>query len=367
MKIKSHVRRSVSVISRYRYKWVVMIALCWTAIDVLEWIHFMQKPYEERSETVFQFLTPGAIVLRTFIVLSMSLVMGYLLVFRLRRMFRDRSLVFSLIFKTLILLVASFVMSFLVHLTYSLWTLHLSLLQSLIAFNGEAIHRSWMFDRMSNWMVIYFITQLLIEINEKYSPGVFVDILLGKYIRPRIEKRIVMFLDLKDSTPTAELLGHVQYFRFIRDFIYYTSTALLEYNGRIYQYVGDEIVVSWLYSEQNAQKCVKSLIAARRSIQKRSEDFRRNYDLIPEFRAGIHVGDVTVGEIGAIKRDLAMSGDTMNTTARIRSACAELNHNFIASKDFVEEAGMKTWQAESFGTIELKGKRESIELFALKI
>lgn len=367
MKLPHPVKHSLSVITRYRYKWVMIIAICWTLIDVIGWVHFMQRPYEERSETTFQYLTPGAIILRTIIVLGMSLVMGYLLVFQLRRMFRDRSLMAALSLKTLFLIIASFVMSFLVHITYSLWTLHLSIIQSLIAFNGEAIHRSWIFDRMVNWLVVYLITQLLIEINEKYSPGVFFDILLGKYIRPRVEKRIVMFLDLKDSTPIAEQLGHVQYFRFIRDFIYEASTALLEYNGRIYQYVGDEVVVSWMYNAENAQKCLQAVIAARRSLQKRSEEFRREYGHIPEFRVGIHLGDVTVGEIGAIKRDLAMSGDTMNTTARIRSASAELHHKFIASKDFVVEAGMKDWQVESFGTIELKGKRDSIELFALKI
>ena len=59
-----------------------------------------------------------------------------------------------------------------------------------------------------------------------------------------------MFIDLKDSTPIAEKLGHKDYFRFIRDFIYFISIALIEYNGRIYQYVGDEIVVSWPYQRQ---------------------------------------------------------------------------------------------------------------------
>ena len=62
-----------------------------------------------------------------------------------------------------------------------------------------------------------------------------------------------MFIDLKDSTPIAEKLGTVEYFRFIRQFIEIVSTALLEYNGRIYQYVGDEVVVSRLYNTKNAK------------------------------------------------------------------------------------------------------------------
>ncbi|MEO7044167.1 MAG: adenylate/guanylate cyclase domain-containing protein, partial [Ferruginibacter sp.] len=77
--------------------------------------------------------------------------------------------------------------------------------------------------------------------------------------------------------------------------------------------------------------------------------------------------EVTVGEIGVIKKDLAMSGDTMNTAARIRSACNELNRHFIVSKTFVENIDLKQWQTESLGLIELKGKEAGIELFSLKI
>jgi adenylate cyclase len=220
---------------------------------------------------------------------------------------------------------------------------------------------------MTSWFIIFLITQLIIEVNEKYSPGVFIDILLGRYIKPKIENRIIMFLDLKDSTPIAEQLGHKAYFRFIREFIASISMALLENDGIIYQYVGDEIVVSWRQRGNNAMRCMQAIIASRRAIQKRSEEFRREFGIVPEFRAGIHLGEVTVGEIGIIKKDLAMSGDTMNTTARIRTACSELNQKFIASKDFIDQVDIKEWQAESLGNIELKGKSNGIELFALKI
>ena len=176
-----------------------------------------------------------------------------------------------------------------------------------------------------------------------------------------------MFIDLKDSTPIAEKLGHKDYFRFIRDFIYSISIALIEYNGRIYQYVGDEIVVSWPYNHTNTKRCMDALIEARKILQRNSERFRRKYGIVPEFRVGIHAGEVTIGEIGVIKKDLAMSGDTMNTTARIRSACSELKQKFIVSKDFIDAIDLKEWQSESLGIIDLKGKDKGIELFALKI
>lgn len=234
-------------------------------------------------------------------------------------------------------------------------------------FLHDTFNTFWLLEKLPSWLLIFFMTQLIIEIIEKYSPGIFLDVFFGKYVNPKIEKRIIMFIDLKDSTPIAEKLGHKDYFRFIRDFIYFISIALIEFNGRIYQYVGDEIVVSWPFSIRNTKKCMDSLIEARKILQKNGELFRRKYGILPEFRVGIHVGEVTIGEIGLIKKDLAMSGDTMNTTARIRSACSELKQKFIVSKDFNDVIDLKDWQSESLGIVDLKGKDKGLELFALKI
>ncbi len=367
MRPVKEIERGISVVKKYRYKWVFFIAVAWTLVDVIGWYTFMHQPAEEREDTIYTYFTQGALLLRSAIVFAASWGMGYLLVFRLKRLFRDYPLFISFILKTLILIVAAFIMYFLISMTYSLFTLHVNFVQAWKNFVGETIHRTWIFDKVTDWFMLFLLTQLLIEINEKYSPGVFIDILTGKYINPKIEKRIVMFLDLKDSTPIAEQLGHKTYFRFIRDFIYSVSMALLESGGNIYQYVGDEIVVSWKYNKKNALRCIQAVIAARRSIQKRSEAYRRAYGIVPEFRVGMHVGEVTVGEIGIVKKDIAMSGDTMNTAARIRTATSELNQKFLASREFVEHLGLKEWQAESMGNIELKGKSDGVELFALKI
>ena len=45
----------------------------------------------------------------------------------------------------------------------------------------------------------------------------------------------------------------------------------------------------------------------------------------------------------------------------------ELNQKFIVSKDFAEKSNLKPFQLEDLGIVELKGKANGIELFALKI
>jgi len=346
---------------------ILIVAVSWTLIDSLFYILRLTQEPSPSKYSLFQTHTTQTILLRELNVFFLSILMAYFLVFFMKNYFRRISLWVNMLLKAIVLIAAALVINFFIHFTYATLIVKQTAAYALKSFYRYTFETPWLVQKIPEWIILFVLTQLIIEINEKYSPGVFVDIVLGKYVQPKDEKRIIMFIDLKDSTTIAEKLGHKEYFKFIRDFIYYISIGLMEYGGRIYQYVGDEIVVSWPDSARSAKKCIYGLIEARKSLHKHLNLFVRNYGVTPEFKAGIHVGEVTIGEIGIIKKDLVMSGDTMNTTARIRTACNELNQKYMASKDFLDRIDLKNWQAESFGQVELKGKNESIELFALRI
>jgi adenylate cyclase len=351
-------RFHISRITKARLKSVFYISLLWTITD------YVIALYREESSSLHPIRNFGV---REGVMFILSAIMGYIFVFKLKRLFRNYPLWLNFILTNFILLISAFVIVFTVHFVNSVFVQHLSAYNAFENIIAYALFKDWLLLKVVYWLIIFFITQLFVTINDKYAPGVFLDIILGKYLQPKLEKRIVIFIDLKDSTPIAEKLEDLQYFKFLREFIYLVSAAIIEFEGSIYQYVGDEVIASWRLNNKNSRKCMDAVIEARKNIQKQSEEFRKLYGLVPEFRVGIHVGNVTMGEIGVLKKDLAMSGDTMNTTARIRSACNELNHKFIVSKDFIDNIDLKEWQSESLGIIDLKGKEEGIELFALKI
>jgi adenylate cyclase len=361
------VKAGLSITERFRYQWIFYIAVAWTILDGASWTYYMFLQKQAGTELVFLRFTWQALVLRMAIVLLCSIPVGYFLLFTLKEKLRRLPFIANILLKLFLLIVAFTAINIILHYTYTLFILHRGNDFFYRAYFLKTFGWAWIIRHCIGWLVTFMFTLLVIEAYEKYSPGVFISILLGRYFNPKEEERIVMFLDLKDSTPIAEQLGNRDYFKFLRDFIYYVSSAMLEYNGRIYQYVGDEVVVSWAYSRKNVIFCLKAIVAARKMLHYHSEDFRRYYKVNPEFKAGVHVGMVTIGDVGAVKRELAMSGDTMNTAARIRTACNEYNQKFIVSKEFLELIDVKDWQAESLGKVELKGKKESLELFALKI
>ena len=359
-----NLRRHLNLIRQYRIKSVLIIGFGWMLADQLLWLGRPTAP-ESHGEQVFFELVPA--LLRALVVFIMSLFIGYLLVFRFRHWFNGYKRINNILLKTLILIASSFIMNFISQVIYLMVIEERHLGSALRRYIELPSEKYWLAHGVPLWLLIFTITQLLIEVNEKYSPGVFADIVLGKYTKPIIENRIVMFLDLKDSTPLAERLGHKRYFSLIHDFIDAVSEALLQNSAHIYQYVGDEIVVSWHNKPANAAKCLAALISARNAIQTKTPYFQSHYDTVPEFRVGIHAGEVTIGEIGMIKKDLAMSGDTMNTTARIRTACSELGQKYIVSLEFLKTAGLDDFQVEFLGRIDLKGKKDALKLYALKI
>ena len=358
---------AASPAKRHEREVILRIALFWTLADLLFFIWrksvgILPEKYYQPEIDILKEL--GIRELNVFII---SLILGYLLVSVLRNYLRNASLWFNLFVKTVLLLLAALVMTFFIYITYE-WLIAGKGLQSAWEkFLYNLLHRRLLLEKMPEWVVLFLFTLLAIEVNEKYSRGVFLDIMLGRYLQPREERRIILFLDLKDSTPIAEKLGHREYFKFIRDFIFYISSGFIQHDGRIYQYVGDEIVVWWPESKANARKAIAALLAARKELHRKFDRFKRKYDILPEYKAGIHTGTVMVGQVGIEKKDLVMSGDAINTAARIRSACSDLNQKFIISGDVLALLDMKEWQAESLGEVDLKGKNQGMELFALKI
>lgn len=368
--MKLRIRIPFNVAGRYRVKMVLAIAFFWTLIDTGVYMYRFYYDNVNSDTTPFDVNTSTALLVRVVMIFGICLLMAYLLVYFLKNMARNLPLWLGLCIKILILLAAAYVLNFILHFTYISIIEKQPTPDDLNEFNRfyyRIFQTSFFISQLARWLAIFLFTILFIEVNEKYSPGVFFDILSGKYLNPRVENRIVMFIDLADSTTIAENIGNKKYFRFIRDFIYFISTALLENDGQIYQYVGDEVVVSWQVKDaQRNRRCVKALMDCKKILLRNKTYFKRIYGVVPEFRAGIHAGEVTVGEIGVIKKDLAMSGDIMNTAARLRSASSELNHQFIASQEFVTTCKLKDGLAMPLGKVDLKGKEIPTEIYSLQ-
>jgi adenylate cyclase len=225
----------------------------------------------------------------------------------------------------------------------------------------------------SFWSVIIYagivldIALFYSEITTYLGNEVFYNYSFGKYIKPKQESRIFMFLDMKSSTSIAEKMGHRKYFDLIKAYYADMTDAILETNGEIYQYVGDEIVVSWTekkgLSNNNCIVCFQKISEV---YEVKRAHYIKKFGLVPEFKAGFHIGEVTTGEIGIIKKDIIYTGDALNTTARIQSECNNNKSRALISEDLVVKITPDPkFSFSEIGKLILRGKQDAIQLFAI--
>jgi len=154
----------------------------------------------------------------------------------------------------------------------------------------------------------------------------------GRYQEPQAEERIVMFLDLRGSTPLAERLGDFGFHRFLNRVFFDITDPVLEAGGEIYRYIGDEIIITWVAAKRDASTAaVACLFAIADALERRREHYLAEFGSAPQLRGALHHGLLVVGEMGDVKREIVMLGDTMNTTARIEEACRTTGRDYLAS------------------------------------
>ena len=214
------------------------------------------------------------------------------------------------------------------------------------------------------WGVITLSTLFLLQVNDKFGPGILLKFLAGNYHHPKKEERIFMFMDMRSSTSIAEKIGNEKYFDLLNDLFADVTDTIINNEGEIYQYVGDEIVISWPINKgiQNAN-CLHCFTQIQEKLIELAPDYEKKYTVAPEFKAGLHHGLVMAGEIGMIKKDIIYSGDVLNTAARIQEQCNQYRVDLLISKEtFDILSDTEVYKLIPMGSIELRGKEFKIDL-----
>ena len=216
-------------------------------------------------------------------------------------------------------------------------------------------------------LVIYILLAFYIQINLLLGEGVLLKFLLGKYRKPTAESRIFMFLDLKSSTTLAERLGLEKYYSLLNDFFHEISEPVHSTKAEIYQYVGDEVIFTWKTKNGIADSnCLKIFFKIREKVTANKKYYQDKYGEVPDFKAGLHFGEVISAQIGDIKREIIYNGDVLNTSSRIQEQCNVLERELLISGALLNQLDIKNeYRIEKIETIKLRGKENFIELFGL--
>ena len=82
------------------------------------------------------------------------------------------------------------------------------------------------------------------------------------------------------GTTIAEKLGHIKYSQLIQDCYYDLTEIVIKYHAEIYQYVGDEVILTWKTDDGlKENNCLNVFFAYNQLIKRKGEYYSKNYGL----------------------------------------------------------------------------------------
>jgi class 3 adenylate cyclase len=240
------------------------------------------------------------------------------------------------------------------------------------ALYGHRIEVAWLVDHFPRIVGITFGMSVLLgaafELSRLIGSRVLLNVILGRYRRPTREERVFLFLDLVGSTSLAESMGELRMHDLLTRFFFDIDEAILAHGGEVHAYVGDEVIVTWrLAAKMSERRYLDCFFAIQDRIAEKADSYRREFGVVPLFRAGLHAGSVVISECGHSRRQIAYFGDTMNVTARLQEHCKDVGRALLVSADLLRLVRPNSdLVVEALGPTQLRGRAAAVEVFAVE-
>jgi adenylate cyclase len=223
------------------------------------------------------------------------------------------------------------------------------------------------------WTAIIFSVGFLVVINlvlgitNIIGPRAFLNFFVGRYHTPVEENRFVLFVDIAGSTGLAERLGGIAIHRLLDHTFRLLTLAVVDYRGEVLNYVGDEVIVTWL-ERDGAVDCrpLRCFVAMRDELSRASGQLEREFGASPRIRGSLHFGPVIVGEIGDVKRAIVFNGDVMNTAARLEELSRTVDGGFLASRAAMQRfSSAPPFAVRDLGRLPIRGRADGIDVVGM--
>ena len=179
---------------------------------------------------------------------------------------------------------------------------------------------------------------------------------------------VIWFTDLRHSTDLADQLPQTEFLALLNDYFEAMAESVLEHDGEVLRFIGDAALAIFPVGKDPDDAtiaCRAAAAAAHDALERiRALNTRRQEHSQPliEVGIGLHLGDVTYGNVGAENRlEFTVIGAAANEAARIESLCKSLKKPVLASAAVVTHLE-DHW--ESMGAHPLRGVGREIEVYA---
>ena len=181
----------------------------------------------------------------------------------------------------------------------------------------------------------------------------------------------VLFADVSNFTPMAEMLDAEEVSGVIDDLWSRLDKAILDHGGRIDKHIGDAVMALFgapTAQEDDPERAVRAALELQAQLHKWKDGFQSTVSERAkaaaqsiEMRVGINTGPVLLGKVGTTREYTAI-GDSVNLANRIQTA-APLGGTLISYDTYRHIRGI--FEVTALDPISVKGKSEPIKVYVV--
>lgn len=183
-------------------------------------------------------------------------------------------------------------------------------------------------------------------------------------------KAALWYADIRGFTATSDSFPGPVIIDLLNNVFEVLTAALRSHGGEVLKFVGDGMLAILSFEDADrVETCRRALDAAAEATQALAVlNSTRAAASLPVVTVdlALHVGEVLYGNVGAADRlDFTVVGPAVNEVARIEALCEPLGRAVLISADFATAVEEGDNRLESLGHHNLRGVRETKEIFAL--
>ncbi len=171
----------------------------------------------------------------------------------------------------------------------------------------------------------------------------------------------ILTCDLRNSTQLASSLPRLAYLDLLNDFFEAVSEPILSRHGEVLKFIGDGVLAIFPVDSDPALACAKARDGAVEIIARLTE----HEDPPLSCAIGLHLGDVTFGNVGAPSRlDFTVIGSAANIAARLSDQCKVMDQSLLISGAVQQALGE---EMVPLGQIELRNVADPTDIFTMAV
>ncbi|MEP6699445.1 MAG: adenylate/guanylate cyclase domain-containing protein [Verrucomicrobiota bacterium] len=180
----------------------------------------------------------------------------------------------------------------------------------------------------------------------------------------------ILFSDIVGFTARTESADPETLVKQLNEYLGRMTAAVFDNNGTLDKFMGDAVMAVWgnvssRGAAEDAKSCARAALAMRRELRALNEKWAA--EGIAPFAIGValHHGDVVGGNIGSQeKADPTVIGDAVNLASRLESLTRTHDADILVGIRAAELI-RDEFELRSVGVVQVKGKTQPVEIFAL--